>query len=643
MQAFQLPSLMNNPKVIPYTLLSRRLGLLYGLAGVILITLVVFLNEQQGELSNESILISRVINTSGRQRMLSQQLAKHVVLWKDTTRRTSRDSVEAIRSRFVVTQADLARLASERNFGSEINQRFSAAFKEAASSFGKLDHAVSSALMAKDSLSYHAALDQVLAAERQFLPQMDRITGLFEEATAYNFDKIQKNISLSNYTIGGMILVIALLVLTISLRFLKQYSNSLNAAMQDLSLTNRRLDKSLHSEEEKVEELRRLSDSLHKEKDRVEQLAATKDRFLSTMSHEIRTPLNAIIGSMHLLLQENPQLSEERHIHMLQFNARNLLSLINDILDFQKIEAGQLAVQSEVVALREYLEDTRDMWSGLAHENRISLQLSISDNLPLYVQTDQTRLGQILNNLLSNALKFTTRGMVLLKVTCEEERINFEVRDTGVGIRETELEKIFDRFYQVDDSLTQKVGGTGIGLAVTRELVRLLGGEISVKSKVGFGSVFSFYLPLVVPKDSPKPASEDTSIYDDGKGAKILLVEDNKANQLIAESFVKAWGFDCKIAEDGKEAVKMAREEPFVLILMDLRMPEMNGFSASKAIRELEDSKNKRVPIIALSASTFTESREQVFASGMNDFLSKPFDPKTLRQKILHWIAKGEV
>ncbi len=399
---------------------------------------------------------------------------------------------------------------------------------------------------------------------------------------------------------------------------------------------------------EEISRQKQLEHDLIAARESAEKAANTKSEFLSTMSHEIRTPMNAVIGMSYLLLQGNPREDQMEFLKTLQFSANNLLSLINDILDFSKIEAGKIIIEQIDFSLQELLEGVY-LASGLkAQEKNIELNLITDPALPKHVTGDPVRLTQILNNLISNAIKFTEEGSVNIEVKCIENRedcvlIFFKIKDTGVGVTPENLPHIFNSFTQESSTTTRRFGGTGLGLTITKRLLELQNSEISVESKPGKGSEFYFTLEFGKSAETPVDNFESAPIsrqYGHGlKGAKVLLVEDNRVNRLVAERFLQKWEVLLDFAENGKIAVDCVRNNTYDLILMDLQMPEMDGYQATTAIRNLDSEHSKLVPIIALTAEALTEVREKVLNTGMNDFITKPFKPDNLFNTISKYLG----
>ena len=383
-------------------------------------------------------------------------------------------------------------------------------------------------------------------------------------------------------------------------------------------------------------------EELIKTKEKAEEAALVKSQFLATMSHEIRTPMNAVIGLTKLLIESNPRADQIKNLNTLHFSAKSLLQIINDILDLNKIEAGKIVFECIQFNLYELLRNIRDTFEPQAKDKDIKLSLDIERNVPEFVWGDSVRLGQVVTNLLNNALKFTLKGAVsirlsLRKETVEASSVHFSIVDTGIGIPNDKLAYIFENFTQASSETTRRFGGTGLGLSITQKLLEMQRAELKVKSQLNKGSEFSFDLNF------PKGPNNSTEIpmvaaartKPSLKGLKILLAEDNKINVVVARQFLRKWNVELDVAEDGNSALKMAIKKDYNLILMDLLMPGMDGYMATKAIKSLEGEKYRDLPIIALTASAMSEIKEKALEAGMVDYISKPFDPEILYEKIV--------
>ena len=384
----------------------------------------------------------------------------------------------------------------------------------------------------------------------------------------------------------------------------------------------------------------RFAHSLKKAKNEAETASKAKTDFLSTISHEIRTPLNAVVGISHFLINENPRYDQKESLESLQFSAEHLTALINDILDYNKLESGAIEFEFTEVNLRALSEKIIKTHSAVAKEKGLSLSFEMDEDIHPFVIADQTRIYQILNNLINNALKFTQKGYVKLKCDLlsaddEVQRIRTEVLDSGIGIPHNKQKVIFERFTQAGSSTTREFGGTGLGLAIIRRILNMVGSEIYVKSEPGSGTIFwfdlSFRKVLNEQIDEAVQEEEDSNII---TGKKILLVEDNQMNIMVAEKFLKKWELRVEIAYNGEEGVEKMQNNTYDLVLMDLQMPVMDGYKATRKIRVFDE----KTPIIALTASALLKVRQDVLAAGMNDYITKPFDPSELKRKIATYI-----
>lgn len=380
---------------------------------------------------------------------------------------------------------------------------------------------------------------------------------------------------------------------------------------------------------------------LHKAKEEAEKMAESKESFLSSVSHELRTPLNAVVGLTHHMLQNEPREDQLEDLSILKFSAENLLNLINDILDLSKIEAGKVKIEKVAFRPAEIINRLRQSFQPQAEAKGLAFKVYLNDSIPEQLLGDPHRLIQILTNLLSNAIKFTRQGGIevyLSAVQQESEgyQLSFSVKDTGRGIVPEQLELIFDKFEQAPQDPDHYVGGTGLGLSITRQLIELQGGKINVKSTPGEGSTFTFSLPYlsVLQPENPLPELLLPASDADLSRLHVLLVEDNKINQAVAGKFLSSWGISYTVADNGTEAVKAARENAFDLILMDLQMPIMDGYEASRQIRKLQHPNHHKTPIVAVTAAGNGGLEQEIKEAGMDSILSKPFRPDALLHKL---------
>jgi CheY-like chemotaxis protein/nitrogen-specific signal transduction histidine kinase len=376
------------------------------------------------------------------------------------------------------------------------------------------------------------------------------------------------------------------------------------------------------------------NEQLQLEKEKAERAAKAKADFLSVMSHEIRTPLSGIIGITDLLLRDEPRKDQFKNLNLLKFSGDNLLVIINDILDFNKIEANKTVLEQIEFNLFGLLESVQQTNNFKIDGNELSLLVDYDQQLQQVYVGDAVRLGQVINNLTSNAIKFTKKGTVTLKVSLVAKHegyhsLKIAVIDTGKGIKAENFAKIFEDYSQEEDSTTREYGGTGLGLPISQKLLNLMGSEMQLDSQVGQGSNFYFYIDFPIVQVSALLLGEiEVSEFDDlsSYGLNVLVVDDNIINYTIAANFLEKWGIKVNHAMNGELAIDLAKEHEFDLILMDLQMPEMDGYEAASAIRKF----NAKVPIIALTASQLEEVRDAVASAGMNDLLRKPMTPQQL-------------
>jgi signal transduction histidine kinase/DNA-binding response OmpR family regulator len=425
-----------------------------------------------------------------------------------------------------------------------------------------------------------------------------------------------------------------------AIRAMRFYKSKVSLINQELQTSNTQLLLSEKKLKRYVTELRNQGAALRLAKQKAEDASSKKGRFLSTMTHEIRTPLHAVTGIAQLLMRENPKPEQLEYLEMLRFSAENLMILINDILDFNKIEAGKIELEETTFNLLELAQGIKQSLTYKAGEKSIGLELITDGDMPSALVGDPVRISQILNNLIGNAIKFTDKGKVSIRIKVADERDNlvrldFEIADSGIGIPEDKLPNIFESFTQASSDTTRKFGGSGLGLTITKELLHLMGSEIRVSSKKGKGSVFSFTLQLEKAKLLQAHAEQVIQVEKwEGRTIQLLLVEDNEINQVIASQLLRKSNIETAYAENGLVALEKLKTQQYDIILMDLQMPKMDGYEAALAIRAMKDVYYKTVPIIALTAAATTEAKNKVFECGMNGFATKPFKPEELFQTI---------
>lgn len=432
-------------------------------------------------------------------------------------------------------------------------------------------------------------------------------------------------------------------------------------------ITARREAEARHNEA--LEQLRHaniMAEVARQELERSLQLAQDSNRaksdFLANMSHELRTPMNGVLGMAHLLSETPLTPEQQQFVSTITGSASSLLALLNDVLDISKIEAGALELEYIPYSLHAVIKDTTGLLQPQAASKGILLGYELKGEVPRNIWGDPGRMRQVLINLLSNAVKFTEVGHVLLQIIAEPSelgigQLNIMVHDTGIGIPESKLSGIFDKFTQADTSVTRRYGGTGLGLAISRQLVSMMGGNVKVSSTEGKGSCFSFTIPFT-------EASEDELTRFGGekkdvsqgvlychrkpvKQARALLVEDYHVNQLFARKLLANLGLtQLDLAENGLEAVALYRDNEYDIVFMDCQMPEMDGYLATEHIRKMENEKGRYTPVIAMTANAMIGDREKCLRSGMDDYLSKPIDIQQLRDVLNQWLdleAEGTV
>lgn len=391
--------------------------------------------------------------------------------------------------------------------------------------------------------------------------------------------------------------------------------------------------------EEEISEARELAENSVK----------VREVFLANMSHEIRTPMNAILGFTDLLYDTNLSSEQKRFVDAIHFSGENLLVVINDILDLSKIRSGKMSIEKNDFNLEEVTTSILSVLAPRAKEKGLELTCTIDSHIPPVIKGDAVRLNQVLTNLISNAIKFTQEGAVMLTINSstsenQDVLIEFSVSDTGIGIQEDKHSAIFDNFVQASNDTTRKYGGSGLGLTIVKSLVELQDGKISLRSQPGMGSTFQVHLPFE--KSSHAVSERTAQVFPQGEMLEnlrdivVLVVEDNAVNQLLARKVLEKVGCEIDMASNGKEALTCIRSKQYDIVLMDLQMPEMDGYEATRQIRKDPSKSLSEIPIIAMTAHAFGSDVTRCMSAGMNDYISKPFKANDLYAKIMKYVAK---
>ena len=452
--------------------------------------------------------------------------------------------------------------------------------------------------------------------------------------------------AMTSFLLGAMVLA--------AYRINKSSSDALilslenEALIKNLTRASRDLENLNQSLTSEIDHVKKIEGKLKKAKEEAERMSRSKGEFLANMSHEIRTPMNGVIGTLQLL--EDTELTESQHeyVNVAYKSADALLSILNDILDLSKIEAGKLELETIPFDLREIVKDVVVLHALKAEQMGIYLKSEIDETLPERLVGDPTRMRQVLVNLISNAIKFTKEGGVIVRIKLKlrdekEVLIRVEVEDTGVGIPTNKHQKLFIAFSQADGSTTRKHGGTGLGLTIVRQLVEMMHGNLGMESEVEEGSKFWFVIPLGIACEAELSATEvvelDKPVRLEGR---ILLVEDNPVNQMVAKKMLEKIGLQSELAENGVEALELLKRDSFDAVLMDCQMPEMDGFKATSLWREQEaQSGDGHLPIIAMTANVMEGDRERCLASGMDDYLGKPVRQAELGVDLQRWLKSA--
>ena len=438
-----------------------------------------------------------------------------------------------------------------------------------------------------------------------------------------NIDKQQKSINFGKMTTGlSIALIIILSLLTLSL----YKNNNLRAKANEL--------------------LQDKNNELQLAKEKAEKASLAKAQFLSTITHELRTPLYAVTGLTHLLLEEDPKPHQKEHLNSLKFSGEYLLSLINNILDLNKLEANKVEIEKTSFSLKKRINDVLIALKKSADDRKNRLHLEYDESIPTRLVGDPLKLSQVLINLIGNSVKFTQNGDVWVRVNMLETKNNrvnlhFEIEDNGVGISKKKQKSIFETFSQASLQINRKFGGTGLGLSIVKNLLELMGSKINLESQLGKGSKFWFNINLDISEEIQEEKNTKNIIYDVDyvalENRKVLVVEDNKINQMITRKILEKNKMNCMVADNGVDAIKMVKGNEFDVILMDIHMPGISGVEATQKIRTF----NKEIPIIALTAVTIDENLDDFYKAGFNEIIPKPFKTEEFFEKIYRTIEGG--
>ncbi len=498
----------------------------------------------------------------------------------------------------------------------------------------------------KDSLVNAEKLKQIQTLQSNYDEEVKRVEIkllLKDKEIAEETSRRQTQFSI--FSGIAIIILLLMLIVLVSLNrqrneannLLKIKNNEIQAQKEEieekaekLNLTNRHLT-------EKILELEVTQTNLIQAKEDAEKANVIKSQFLSVMSHEIRTPMNAVIGLTEILIDDNPRNDQIENLNLLKFSAGSLLDLISGILDYSKLEANKVEFENVSFNLNSLVDNISKVFSEKINRKHIEFSVEYDKRIPEELVGDPSRITQVLNNLIGNAVKFTSKGEIsfsvsAVKINTDNCLLEFSVSDSGIGIPENKIEDIFNIFTQASSSITREFGGTGLGLAITKKLLQIMNSDISVESREGFGSTFSFQLQLPVAK---KPESIISVIADNNSnslnGYKVLVVEDNVINVKVVTKFLSKWGAQFDISENGDIAVQMAKKIKYDVILMDLQMPVMDGYQATEEIRKFD----LITPIIAVTAEVLQEKKHKLKDMKWNGIVIKPFKPEELLHAIV--------
>ena len=594
---------------------------------------------------------SKLINLAGRQRMLSQKISKiGLLIFQGPTeidRSIYRLDLKKLLIDWEAVHHGLINGNTSLGLPGENSEKVIQYFEEIDPYFQNMMEASSDLLNHNNDADARAeSIGSLLKNEASFLKIMDKIVFQYDTEAKAKLDQLKWFADINHALLIIVVLLELIFIIRPVLRYLKKKTRALKQVNKDLEQKNETLNEKNEEINLQNQNYLQINKALVQAKERAEAAAVTKAQFLSNMSHEIRTPMNAVVGLTNILLDAKPREDQLENLNTLKFSADNLLAIINDILDLSKIEEGKIIFEQVEFDLQNLVYNIQSTLMLKAENKGLNLEVSLADEVPKMLIGDPVRLSQILLNLINNAIKFTDEGGVFIKISLrkmveEEAMLFFEVIDTGIGIPKEKQKLIFDSFTQADANTTRLFGGTGLGLTITKKLIEMQGGIIGVDSVFGEGSRFYFSILYKKSKNLFPKASQAIKLikhYSTASNKRILLVEDYKINQMVAGKFFEKWNMEFDIANNGLEAIQMVQSNDYGLILMDLQMPEMDGYEATKVIRRMKNGLYQNLPIVALSASAMLEIKQRALDIGMNDFVSKPFRPKELFNAISRFV-----